>query len=128
MKIFNEEIWNTFSESIQRFNEVQQVMKANIEEALKPFRESSARIAEYYSGIEEQLKQVGERFKSYVENTPEQILIIAQHGWFLDLDTDLYMPSYIVSLIHNDKIEEADEYLIQYYEENLEDITKGINS
>lgn len=126
MKIFNEEIWNTFSESIQRFNEGQQVMKEKIEEVLKPLKESSERIKEYYTGIEEQLKLISERLKSYVENTPEQILIIAQHGWFLDLDSDLSMPSYIVSLIHSNKIEEADEYLIQYYEENLDYIRKEL--
>ena len=126
MNIFSDDIWNKFSESMQKIYEGQKALKANLEEALKPLRESSARISEYYAGIEEQLKQVREGFKSYVENTPEQILIIAQHGWFLDLDSELSMPSYIVSLIHDNKIEEADEYLIQYYEENFEVIRKEL--
>ena len=126
MNIFNDDIWKKVSESMQRFNEGQQALKANLEEAFKPIRESSARISEFYAGIEVQLKQVDERLKYYIENTPEQILVIAQHGWFLDLDSNLSMPSHIVSLIKNKKIEKADEYLIQYYEENLEDIRREL--
>jgi hypothetical protein len=74
------------------------------------------------------LQKIGERLKQLAENTPKHLLIIAQHGWFLDMATELSFPEQIISEIEQGNIDEADKLLMDYYIENLKTILKTLES
>ncbi len=70
----------------------------------------------------ETFKGIGESLKEYAEKTPEYFLLIAQYGWFIDLESDLNFASKIAYRIQNDEIEKANDLLVEYYKTNLEQI------
>jgi hypothetical protein len=74
----------------------------------------------------ETFKELGERLKEYAEKTPEYFLLIAQYGWFIDLDSELNFASKIAHRIQNDEIEKANELLVEYYKTNIDEIFKSL--
>lgn len=74
----------------------------------------------------ETFKGLGERLKEYAEKTPENFLLIAQYGWFIDLDSELNFASKIAYRIQNDEIEKANELLVEYYKTNIDEIFKSL--
>ncbi len=71
-------------------------------------------------------KEIGERLKEYTEKTPEYFLLIAQHGWFIDLESELNFPSRVAYEIQDDELETANELLVEYYKENLDQIFESL--
>lgn len=67
-------------------------------------------------------KELGERLKEYAEKTPGYFLLIAQHGWFIDLESELNLAGKVVFEIQNDELQTANELLVEYYKENLDQI------
>lgn len=65
-------------------------------------------------------ENIGEILKAYEEQTPKHILLIAQHGWFIEIDVDLGMAAGIYNEIESGDYEKVDQRLISYYSENLE--------
>lgn len=74
----------------------------------------------------ETLKGIGERLKEYAEKTPEYFLLIAQYGWFIDLDSELNFAYKIADRIQNNEIEKANELLVEYYKTNIDEIFKSL--
>lgn len=74
----------------------------------------------------ETFKELGERLKEYTEKTPEYFLLIAQYGWFIDLDSELNFASKIVDRIQNAEIKKANELLVEYYKTNIDEIFKSL--
>lgn len=74
----------------------------------------------------ETFKGIGESLKEYAEKTPEYFLLIAQYGWFIDLDSELNFASKIAYRIQNDEIEKANELLVEYYKTNIDEIFKSL--
>lgn len=74
----------------------------------------------------ETFKELDERLKEYAEKTPEYFLLIAQYGWFIDLDSELNFASKIAYRIQNDEIEKANELLVEYYKTNIDEIFKSL--
>ncbi len=74
----------------------------------------------------ETFKELGERLKEYAEKTPEYFLLIAQYGWFIDLDSELNFASEIAYRIQNAEIEKANELLVEYYKTNIDEIFKSL--
>ena len=62
------------------------------------------------------------KVEQYREKIPKYILIMAEHGWFLDMNSKINLPLQIVSKIKNNQLEAANESLIEYYKENLDSI------
>ena len=69
--------------------------------------------------IQKSIQEIAERLKEYIEKTPGYYLLIARHGWFIEIDSELSFPSKIANKIQIGSIEEADELLVNYYKENL---------
>lgn len=67
-------------------------------------------------------KEIGEKLKKYTEKTPENFLLIARHGWFIDLESELNLPGRIAYKIQDNQFETAYELLVDYYKENLDQI------
>ncbi|MFZ6011518.1 MAG: hypothetical protein ACOYXT_14305 [Bacteroidota bacterium] len=91
------------------FNDIQKALE-NIQKIYAPLR----LLENPFQKQIEAFQQIGERLKLYAENTPKYLLVIARHGWFLDMDTELSFPSQIISEIEAGNIEEADQLLIEF--------------
>lgn len=76
--------------------------------------------------IQRSIEEIAERLQEYVEKTPEHFLLIARHGWFVEIDSELKFPSKIAHKLQNGSIEKADELLVSYYKENLERIFEDL--
>ena len=74
----------------------------------------------------ETFKEIGERLKEYAEKTPDHFLLIAQHGWFIDLESELHLPARVAYRIQVGEVETANEQLVEYYGENLDQIFKKL--
>jgi len=71
-------------------------------------------------------KEIGERLKEYAEKTPEYFLLIAKHGWFIDLESELNLPARVANEIQNNELETANGLLVEYYKKNLDQIFKSL--
>jgi cell fate (sporulation/competence/biofilm development) regulator YmcA (YheA/YmcA/DUF963 family) len=69
--------------------------------------------------LSQSMADIGKRLQIYLEKTPEHLLIIARHGWFIELDSEMKLPSNIVYEIENGNVLKADEQLIEYYNSNI---------
>lgn len=104
----------------------------SLEQPLLNFRNAFKHINKIYASkpkfenpILEQLdnfKEIGERLKEYAEKTPEYFLLIAQHGWFIDLESELNLPAKVAFEIQDDELETAKELMAEYYKENIDQI------
>lgn len=73
------------------------------------------------------MAEVAKRLQLYIEKTPEHLLLIARHGWFIELDSEMKLPSIIVYEIENGDVLKADEQLVDYYNSNIERIFLELN-
>lgn len=107
-------------------------LQKKLEQPLLNFQKSFEHINKIYTSIPkfenpilehlETFKEIGERLKEYTEKTPENFLLIAQHGWFIDLETELNLPAKVAYKIQGDELEKAYQLLVDYYKENLDQI------
>lgn len=67
-------------------------------------------------------KEIGNRLKYYAENISNHLLLIAQYGWFVEIDCEINFPSKIAIYLNDNRIEEANEKLIEYYYNNIDRI------
>lgn len=109
------------SERMQKITEpirtLQEVIHENLQEIFKPINE-----------IEKSFQGIGEQLKAYEEETPRHLLKIAVNGWFLEFDSELSLPSKLVFEIENNNVNLADQFLIDYYTDNLERIVGELQS
>lgn len=75
----------------------------------------------------EEFQKINQRLKEYCENTPKFLLLIAEYGWFIELDSELRFPYRIANEIENGNEEVAENCLIEYYTLNLERIFKNLH-
>lgn len=104
----------------------------NLNQPLLNFQKSFEHINKIYASIPkfenpilehmDAFKEIGERLKEYAEKTPEYFLLIAQHGWFIDLESELNLPGKVAYEIQHGELESANELLLGYYNENIEQI------
>ena len=102
------------------------------EQLLLNFRKSFENINSIYTSIPkfentilrhlDTFKEIGDRLKVYTEKTPAHLLLIAQHGWFIDLESELNFPSRVAYKIKDKEFDVANDLLIDYYNENLDSI------
>ena len=117
-------------------NEQNTAIQKSLKEISSTLQKSFENINKIYSSMPkfknpifenlETFKELGERLKEYTEKTPEYFLLIAQYGWFIDLDSELNFASKIAYRIQNDEIEKANELLVEYYKTNIDEIFKSL--
>lgn len=122
--------------AMQKAVEPALAMQKSLEQPLLNFQKSFEHINKIYASIPkfenpilehlDTFKEIGERLKEYAERTPEYFLLIAQHGWFIDLESELNLPSRVAYELQYDELETANELLIEYYKENLEQIFQSL--
>lgn len=118
--------------SIQKGIEPILELQKKLEQPLLNFQKSFEHINKIYASIPkfenpilehlETFKEIGERLKEYAKKTPEYFLLIAQHGWFIDLESEMNLPTKVVYEIQDEKLEIANKLLVDYYKENFSQI------
>lgn len=125
-----QEQWTEQARAIQKAIEPTLELQKKLAEPLKDFQKSFENISKIYASIPkfenpflehlETFKEIGERLKEYTKKTPEHFLLIAQHGWFIDLESELNFPSIVAHRIQEKKVDIANELLVDYYKTNVE--------
>lgn len=131
---------NAWQKAIEPTLKLQQEATAKFQQRLKEpleqFQRSFENINKIYSTIPtiskfenpfldhlQVFEEIGERLKEYNKKTPEYFLLIAHHGWFIDLtDSELSFPSTIAYHLKANEVEIADELLTEYYKTNLKKV------
>lgn len=128
---------------IKPFREMQEKLKPVIEmqkrmEHVNKMQKTFENINKIYGSVPkfnnvflEQLKsfqEIGNRLKEYEAKTPNYLLLIAQNGWYMELDCEMKFPSEIAKDFAEDKSDVANEKLTNYYSENLDRIFAEITS
>jgi hypothetical protein len=113
--------------AIQKTVEPTLELQKRLEQSFLNFQESFEHINKIYSSIPkfenpilehlDTFKEIGERLKEYTEKTPEYFLLIAQRGWFIDLESELNFPARVAYEIQEGELETANELLVEYYNE-----------
>lgn len=135
MRKFQEQ-WAEQSRAIQKAMEPTLELQKKLTEPFKGFQKSVENINRIYDSIPqfqnpilehvETFKEIGERLKEYTKKTPEYFLLIAQHGWFIDLESELNFPSKITHYIQGNKADVANELLVDYYKANVGEIFESL--
>jgi len=113
-----------------QFTPIQQEYFTGINESFKkmidPIKELQNSIAKLnFTPFQEslsQFKDIGIRIKENLDKMPHSLKLLANYGWFLDLETDSSFPNELGELIESNEIEKVNEYLMEYYIDNLEHI------
>lgn len=66
------------------------------------------------------------RLSEVVKKTPDSVLLLAHHNWYLDYDADFAEPVRLAELIEDGKISEVDDYLILGYSERFDCLMKDL--
>lgn len=112
--------------------EIQKALKPvflDIQKSFEHINKIYASIPKFKNPILEHLdtfKEIGKRLKEFAEKTPEYLLLIAQNGWFIELDSELSLPSEIAYEIQENSLENANKLLTEYYLDNLDRIFKNL--
>ena len=128
--------WAEQSMAIQKAIEPTLELQKKLNEPLMNFRKSFENINKIYASIPkfenpflqhlQTFKKIGERLKIYVKKTPGHFLLIAQHGWFIDLESELDFPSEVANYIQKNETDAAKELLVNYYKTNFDRIFKKL--
>lgn len=131
-----QEHWESQARVFQKAIEPTLEVQKKLAEPLKDLQKSFENISKIYASIPkfenpflkhlETFKEIGERLKEYTKRTPEHFLLIAQHGWFIDLDSELNFASIVAHRIQEEKVDKANEILVDYYKTNFGRIFKTL--
>lgn len=102
-----------------------------IQKTLENMNKIYASVPKFNKAFLEQLKsfqEIGNRLKEYEAKTPNYLLLIAQNGWYMELDCEMRFPSEMAEDFEEGKADSANEKLINYYIENLDRIFAEISS
>jgi hypothetical protein len=73
-------------------------------------------------------KELQRTFRELPPKIQEALLLLAQHGWYLDFNMPLSSLWEIKTAISSGEIEEVEEALVEYFGNQLEEIEKAINA
>ena len=116
-------------ESISKLNKQFGEYSTHLKESFEQISKLLATIQKINNPLVQHLdafKEIGEKLKEFIEKTPEYYLLIAQYGWFIDLESDLNLALRVAYKLQKNEIEVANELMISYYKENLSNIFKRL--
>jgi hypothetical protein len=109
------------SEQMQAFQTSFSKNLAEINKSLVRLNSLKLRALDYpFQDFYNQISYIGKLIKENCDKTPQSLLLLAQYGWYLDFDSEIWLPNKLSKLLEENKIDEVDEYLIDYYSSNLD--------
>lgn len=114
-----QERWRKLTQSIQ----IPKIDLPNILHLTKPIIEYQKTIQGFINPAFEQLQK---SFKELPSRTKEALLLLGEHGWFLDLEMPLPALWQLRKALTDGSVEEAEEALIEYFNSRLSEIEQSI--
>jgi hypothetical protein len=74
-----------------------------------------------------QISYVGKLIKENYERMPHSLLLLAKYGWYLDFNSEIWLPNKLSKLLEENEIKKVDDQLIDYYSSNLDRFFKEIS-
>lgn len=75
----------------------------------------------------EHVQEIGKRISENLKKTPESILLLSKYSWYLDFDSEMYLPIQLKNLIIDGKVDEVDKILMEYYNENMDNVLENLS-
>jgi len=76
----------------------------------------------------ENFQDIGKRISENLKKTPEALMLLSKYGWYLNFESELYLPNQLGNLLKENKVEEVDQFLMEYYTENLDRILENLST
>ena len=96
---------------------------------LSPFTKQIEQYQKSLSGIiSPAFEEIQRSFRELPPKIQEALLLLAQHGWYLDFNMPLPSLWEIKKAISSGEIDEVEEALVEYFESQLEEIEKAISA
>lgn len=96
---------------------------------LSPFTKQIQQYQESLSGIiSPAFEELQRSFEELPPKIQEALLLLAQHGWYLDFNMSLPSLWDIKKAISSGEIEEVEEALVEYFESQLDEVEKSFGS
>lgn len=109
------------TEQMQAFHTSFSKNLAEINKSLVRLNSLKLRALDYpFQDFYNQISYIGKLIKENCDKTPQSLLLLAQYGWYLDFNSEIWLPNKLSKLIEENDIEEVDEYLVDYYSSNLD--------
>lgn len=120
-------------EKLRPMIEMQKKMEhiSKIQKTFENINKIHASIPKFDSPFLQQLssfQEIGDRLKEYQEKTPNYLLLIAQNGWYMELDCEMSFPSEIAKDFEKNNADVANQKLIKYYTDNVSRIFLELSS
>lgn len=74
------------------------------------------------------LNSVRDNVKRIFEETPEHLLLLAKYGWYLDFDSDFYLPIKLGNKLKKNDIVTVDNFLVDHYSKKIDDIIENLST
>ena len=128
---FNEQMSGSYSKIQNAFKPITE-FKSMMEDPIKNIRKPYERLKEIYrsslvnehplKGILETIDKISKSLKEHTKDISGEILQIARYGWYLEMESYYDLPFKISRYLKENKVDEANKVLANYYKINLDRI------
>lgn len=133
-----QELQKAFKSSLEPFLEEQRKLQKAFEEIelpsyqlpdLTPYTKQIEKYQESLSGIiSPAFEELQRSFRELPPKIQEALLLLAEHGWYLDFNMPLPSLWEIRKAISNGEIDEVEKALVEYFKSQLEEIEESITT
>lgn len=93
---------------------------------LNPFKASSLIVSNAVLEFTERNRAFSEKIAESFKLVPEAFLVLGNHGWYLNLEFELGIAVQLLGLLNSGKIKEVDDFLVTYFNDELNAISKEL--
>lgn len=76
----------------------------------------------------ENFQDIGKRISENLKKTPKALMLLSEYGWYLNFESKLYLANQLGNLLKENKVDEVDQFLMEYYTENLDRILENFST
>ncbi|MBN2543278.1 hypothetical protein JXI42_10475 [bacterium] len=119
----NKEILEVVKKTLKETVEKMCNQSPSFVEIQRTIRESFETIRESF---QKNLKPFNNEFQTLPDHIKEDLIILGEHGWYMDLWMDIPSVGALASAFKNDDEHKADTILINYFENRISDIEESL--
>ena len=108
-----------YRRQMTELQEISHSIGEQLNSAFKPFQQWIIRNSSVIEGFRKAIEEWPERQR-------EAIVTIAKHGWFLDRDMPLGVPTEFARALDERHVEEVTEVITEYFRKNIDEIEKRL--
>jgi len=93
---------------------------------LDSFKASSLVVSNAVLEFTERSRELSEKVNESFNLLPEAFLALGDNGWYLNMDFELGLAVQLLKMLRDGRSREVDDYLMQYFQSELKEITNGL--